>query len=490
MKLRAGSPSYSSGRLPLVPFVARHAGDILALVPLAFLIGAVCQYAVAVPFWDQWELVPLLDKTYHGSLTFSDLWAQHNEHRLLFPQIIMLALARLTHWDIRYELALNLLLALGIFAVFIHQVRITARKLGPGGLRWAVPVIALIVFSLAQYQNWLWGWQMQMFLNLLAVVGGIVLLAHETFQWRRFAFAALLGIVATYSFADGLLFWPLGFCLIFVVTAGTKRVKAALAGWTLISVLTLASYFYHYQKPEGHPPLSLVFKMPLEYAAFVLKYTGNLCAQNIGGSDTIDGTFALIFGLAALVAFGWTIGMLLRQRMADARSLLPYLGMSLYSLGSALMTGIGRIGFGSNQALYSRYGTMMVPFWVALVVFLFLLRGGDAQTADAAAASKPGRGWQSPAVCRIIAGGSLLAAVTLLLLGSVCALAGVQQFSRSQAYGRNALLNLAAHPGSDIDYRGLSLLYPRPHVLLQRCPVLLQHQLSVFRNPRRPAASP
>jgi hypothetical protein len=67
--------------------------------------------------------VPLLDKMYRGELAFPDLWAQHNEHRLLFPKIIMLVLARSTGWDIRYELALNLLLAIGIFAILAWQVK-------------------------------------------------------------------------------------------------------------------------------------------------------------------------------------------------------------------------------------------------------------------------------------------------------------------------------------------------------------------------------
>jgi len=490
MKLEARYQSHPWGSVPPVPFVSRHACKILALAPLVLLIWAVWQYAVNVPFSDQWEFVPLLDKTYHGGLTFHDLWAQHNEHRLLFPEIIMLALACLTHWDIRYELALNLLLALGIFAVLVHQVKITGRKLGLGGLRWAVPVIALITFSLAQYQNWLWGWQLQMFLNVLAALGGLVLLANETFRWRRFAFAALLGIVATYSFANGLLFWPVGLCILFVATTGTKAGRAALSGWTLVSVLTLVSYLYHFQKPEKHPPLNLVFKMPLDYVAYVLKYTGTLCVQYGGGYGAADGGFALVFGLAALVAFGWAVGMLLRRRIADVRTLLPYIGMSLYSLVSALMTGVGRLGFGSNEALSSRYGTMMVPFWVALVVFLFLLRNGAAQTATANAVPKPRRGRPAPDGCQTIAEWSLLASILLLLLGSVCALAGVRDLSRSEAYGRTTLLNLAAHSDSDIDYAGLVTLYDRPEVILQRYPILVQHHLSVFRHLNAPSTAP
>ena len=110
------------GLSPLSVFLSRYGDKILALVPLAFLIWVVVHYAVAVPFMDQWDMVPLLEKTYHGELTFHDLWAQHNEHRPVFPQLIMLLLARLTHWNIHYELAVSITLALGIFAVFILAV--------------------------------------------------------------------------------------------------------------------------------------------------------------------------------------------------------------------------------------------------------------------------------------------------------------------------------------------------------------------------------
>jgi len=343
------------GRSPLFVFLSRYGDKILALVPLAFLIWVVAQYAVDVPFRDQWELVPLLEKTYHGELTFHDLWAQHNEHRLIFPQIIMLLLARLTRWNIHYELAVNIIMALGIFAVFIHQVKITGRKLGIAGLPWAIPAISLIVFSISQYENWLWGWQLQMFLNLLAVAGGIVLLANDTFRWWKFAAAALLGIVATYSFANGALFWPIGLMLLFIKTRARER-KVATAGWILIGALTMGTYFYHYQNPENHPSLSLIFKTPVEYAVYVFEYLGTICAQGLGGDGadfSADGDFALFFGLAGTVATGWAGWTLLRKKIADPGALLPYFGLILYSVGSAMITGVGRLGFGTNQALAS-----------------------------------------------------------------------------------------------------------------------------------------
>jgi hypothetical protein len=544
-----------SGPPPPAPFLSRQRHKILALVPLAFLIWVVVQYAVDVPYRDQWELVPLLDKTYHGELTFPNLWAQHNEHRILFPRIIMLALARGTGWNTRYELAVNVILAIGIFTVLVHQVKITGRKLGAAGLAWAIPATSLIVFSIGQYQNWLWGWQLQMFLNLLAAMGGIVLLAHETFTWKRFALSALLGVVALYSFANGVLFWPIGLVILLVVTAGARQRLAAITGWVLLSALALGSYFYHYQKPADHPPLNLIFKTPAEYAAYVFKYIGGIGAHDVGGTMSADGNVALIFGLGGTMALGWAGWMLGRKQLADFRTLLPYLGMSLYSVASALVTGVGRIGFGSTQAVFSRYSTMMVPFWASLVFLLILLARGERSAADAGSAPRPRAGrwvpegfktmtrWSLMAVIamlvlgscfiagpvwvllvfllilltrgefpaadagsaprpragrrtpegyRIIARWLLMAAIAMLILGSAFAVAGARRWSLGEASGREALLKLAANPGAPIvDPFGLSMtLYPRPEVVVERYPLLVQHRLSLFRNWQAPSVPP
>jgi len=309
-----------------------------------------------------------------------------------------------------------------------------------------------------------------------------VLLAHETFRWRRFAAAACLGIVATYSFADGLLFWPIGLLILLIVLAGKTERKTGIIGWMTIGTLTLWTYLYHYHKPEAHPPLGLIFKMPVEYAAYVFKYIGSICAQGLGGDTAGDGVLAFIFGLAGTVTLGWAGWMLARKQIANSRTLLPWFAMSLYSVGSALITGVGRLGFGSDQALSSRYCTMETPLWVSLIVFLSLLGWGGAKAGNAGSPQQqPGRR-PLPRSYPMIAQWSLKAAITLLVLGSVFAVAGAGNLSRQQAYGRACLLDLAAHPRAGIDYNGLSLLYPRPKAVVERYPILVKHRLSVFKD--------
>ena len=47
-----------------------------------------------------------------GTLGFADFFAQHNEHRILFPRLIFFGLGRLTYWNVRFELFVTWFLAL------------------------------------------------------------------------------------------------------------------------------------------------------------------------------------------------------------------------------------------------------------------------------------------------------------------------------------------------------------------------------------------
>jgi hypothetical protein len=301
-------------------------------------------------------------------------------------------------------------------------------------------------------------------------------LANEPFRWSKFAAAIGLGIVATYSFGDGTLFWPVGLMILLLLKTGTGEKRRACIIWTLIGALTLGNYFYGYQKPEGYPLLDPVLNMPWEYVAYVFKYIGHICTPDAHRNVSLAGLIASAAGLAGIVATGWAAGTLYRRKIARLDTLLPYFGLSLYSLGSALATGIGRVNFGSNEALASRYCTMATPLWVSLMVLLVLLHNRGkivvgAKTAD--------RGFSDG---RTIAGWLFLGAVFLLFLSSICAIAGARDLSQKQTRGRNCLLNLAANPQAKIDYAGLADLYPWPQIIVARYPILVQNHLSTFRT--------
>jgi len=81
------------------------------ILPALLLFYFVHRYGVDLPWWDEWDalLIPLqlFDS---GRLTFTALFAQHNEHRMLFPRLITLANAMLFHWNRTAEMYVTVVL--------------------------------------------------------------------------------------------------------------------------------------------------------------------------------------------------------------------------------------------------------------------------------------------------------------------------------------------------------------------------------------------
>src|SRR5271165_7446929 len=82
------------------------ATKVIALAaPALSILLLISIYGVNIPAGDQWDEVPLLlEKMHEGTLSLRHFFAQHNEHRIFFPRLIMFTLALLTHWNIKVEL--------------------------------------------------------------------------------------------------------------------------------------------------------------------------------------------------------------------------------------------------------------------------------------------------------------------------------------------------------------------------------------------------
>ena len=348
-------------------FIPRAVLIVLALLPLVILISTVVHFAVDVPYWDQWNFVPLLGKSLDWGVSLEDLWGLHNEHRLFFPRILMLGLAHLSAYNINCELALILFLAVGIFCLVLVQLRQTLKQLAIKGPVWVVPVLSLLAFSLNQGENWVWGWQIQIFLNVLAVVAGIMLLVHPRLNWLKLIVALFCGIVATYSFATGLTYWFIGLLgLALASSVGTKTKRAMISFWLLTTGLVLLSYLVKFRPglSSGEPVLYFV-SHPVEYLGYIFKYLG---AAIINYQE-----YALMFGMTGAAFFFWSFRAMTFKKRAWLSALLPFFLLGLYALASASMTGVGRVGLGSEQAMSYRYVTFSNLLWFANSVFLYIL---------------------------------------------------------------------------------------------------------------------
>jgi hypothetical protein len=432
----------------------------LAIAPLAVAVWAAARYTVDLPWMDEWELVPLVERSYEGTLSLRDLWMAHNEHRFLFPRLILLALVRLTRWNVYYEVAANVVLACAVAALLVRQARLTARPFARWGASWLVPAVSVLVFSLAQWENWIWGWQVAIWLNVLAVVGGVILLTQErSFGWRL-GLAVLCGIVAQYSFANGIGYWVVGLFALAVRPLGSARAKgAAMAVWVVAAVAATGSYLYGYQVPEYQPPVAVFLQEPAEFARYILIYLGR----------PLGAPHAAMMGLLGLLCLGAAGAGVVRLRVMPARELTPYLCLSLYAILSAAVTGVGRLGFGALQALAPRYVTIANLLWASNAALLYFLGAG--------LLGRRGEGAQPR--YRWAAAGSAWLALLIMLLASIQSSAqGLPAMAATSARLAAARAEVQSAKNPEL----LRVLYPDLDLLRKRIKVLQQLHLSLFRE--------
>jgi len=431
---------------------------MLTLASLVFLITALVRFHVDVPFWDEWSLVPLLNKLYAGRLTFRDLIAQHNEHRPFFGRVIALALIRVTHWDTRYGVVLNLLIALATYVTLLLQLARTRLQGAPLRLAWVLPGLALLSFSLSQWENWLWDWQVLFFLHVFAVVLGLILLAGGEGSWWRVGAACLLGVVAVYTVASGMLYWLLGLPLVLTQRFPKRRERLLATGlWVLSAGLSIGYFLIGYHRTAGNPGPGYA----LSHLGYYLRYVTLYLATPVNAFGRSAG---VAVGAIGLVLFCGLAAYLLLGARLRLRLLAPYLLLGLYSLGCAAAAGTGRLALGLVQASASRYATFSYFLWLADLVFLALSLGHLYSRAS------------RPEALAYVGAFLMVAITTAAAVASWRGLDGCHWWYDRLAPERPALVQLRG------DDESLANLYPDANLLRQRGLVLKELRLSVFRD--------
>ena len=331
---------------------------LLALVPLCYLVWLVIRLHVDLPFGDEWELVPLLDKLHVGTLSFQDVWQLRNEHRPLFPTLVTLGLAQMTQWNTGVELALNLVLAVATAAVCISPVW-SSDEHAPAWRWWAVPILSVLFFSPAQWENWLWGQQLVVFMSVLSATRGFRLLAAPGSP-ARFTAALACGIFSMYCFGSGLTYWPVG--LLAIALNSDLRKPRYVAAWIAVASVMIVTYFIDFHRPPGSVPVLVNLANPRVLGTLVVYLCKFLGAPVAGYS----GTAAALTGLCGLALMVYLIASTFTLRGSGVALFASLIGLN--AIVDGLQTAIGRAGYGTNSAIASRYQTLAAPFWVSIVL--------------------------------------------------------------------------------------------------------------------------
>src|SRR6266849_4732320 len=332
---------------------------LVVFSPFAVLVWFVVHFGVNVPIADDWPFAYFFHAIRFKTATFDDFFALANEHRLFFPKLIWTPLAFATHWNLKAELVLDLVLALIIFAVFYRIALRQAQFTGGSLLNAANFATSLFLFSLVQYETWLLGVMGAVLLvHALLALAIAVCFLERLHPWWRFVLAAVFCFVASFSMLQGLASWLAMVPCIFRLQRGERKFRK-LYIWLLLFAASFALYSYHFKFTAWAGDTSSDFLgHPLRSAGFFLALLG---APFSWSDAAIPASTACLLGGIILLSF---LGCLLMLRgYARNDVIAPWLSVGLFGLLYAAMVTVGRGSFGLGVALsLSRYisGTIFV----------------------------------------------------------------------------------------------------------------------------------
>ncbi|HTY14518.1 MAG TPA: hypothetical protein VMC42_02320 [Methanoregulaceae archaeon] len=337
-----------------VVFLIRR-NSILALTlifaPALLALLYIKAFGVNVVYWDQWAFVPYLNNLHHNALTISELFSQHNEHRIFFPRIVMLIIAYLTHYNSIAEMvagwAILLLAFLFLFAVFRKCFGHSEKS-----LMFFLP-IAWLFFTTKQWENLLWGWQIQIFLCLfgfLLAIYGLEYIENAKVQTVVVLSGAIL---SSFSFFNGLLVWP----AVLVYLLIKRKPKTWLISWGMIMLVVYAIFFYNWTRPSYLPTPLYILQDPGDGIMYFIANIGSGLSGWYEGihAALITRILASIFGILIILAI--LFGFYSNYRDSIFHKNAAWWTLIVFSLLTSLMLSLGRGGLGIEQSLSSRYVT-------------------------------------------------------------------------------------------------------------------------------------
>ncbi|MBI3891425.1 MAG: hypothetical protein HY303_07830 [Candidatus Wallbacteria bacterium] len=326
-----------------------------AVPPLVLAVLIAC-HAVNVPWWDQWDFVGVLARARDGTLGLTDLWKLHNEHRVLLPRLLMLGSALLTSWDVRFELAVSYAMAWAVFLLLLRLAAGDGAPDSPGSSPLVTVAISAAVFSPSQFENWLWGWQLALFLSNLCLAGAVWCLVSGPPDCRRRYWAALVAALAgTCTMASGLFIWPAGALLLAWRTGRSRR----LLGWLGTGACALLAYAWGPDASAHAPHWRMALYYPAEYVRYVLAF--------LGGFFLVTPPLAVFLGIVECAALAGGLAYVALREPRLMPQCRAWCAVALYVLAIAAGSGLGRLSSGYEQATAGRYPTFSMLFLVSAI---------------------------------------------------------------------------------------------------------------------------
>ncbi|MBV8072739.1 MAG: hypothetical protein JO270_22740 [Acidobacteriaceae bacterium] len=402
------------------------------------------------PFGDYCRAPLFLDS--YRKLDFRVLWIPHNEHRIVFPEIVFATDMLFAGGRRLLPLACSLLCYIGILVALARRmlsdkeisvfVRLAAVALAATIMGWKGNMFVLSDPFLLQWT-----------LTQVSAILALTLLAGVPAGGNRFlAGSAAAAVIATYSSGNGMLLWPVligtGYLL------GLRHKQIAALGVT--GLFAIGLYFIGYNSP-GHLNLRNFAVHPL----YSIEFAGAYMSMPFGGMKAPR--FGAYLGLAAIAVMIFFFVVVLRRKLMRSSLAVLLFGGYAFAVLTAVLTAAGRMDpadahYGGAEA--PRYITLPLVSWALFVSAAIWVSGKS--------------GWR---MCRPWA---IIAVISMLLLLGFAKLRWWFQNSYT-FFGEAQVATMAVESGV-MDNNLLVVLFPAPQVVRDVARRLQADRLSVYHD--------
>lgn len=335
--------------------------------------------------WD--GTIGFVQKFHDGD--WSQLFAQHNEHRIVLSRLLFLIEYDLLGGTGAFLIVMNYVFVLTASLVLWQALKwLNADRVSSGVLLLCGVALLTWLSLWKQSENLTWGFQSQFFLaQLLPLISLLCLsrtsggeLKSDRWFWAGLAF----GILSVGTMANGLLVQPV--LVVFALLTRMGRARTAILA--VVAVCMFSMYLTDYHRPGHHPSLlDTLFSHPIGFVQYGLAYLGSPFEQFFQG-DPLPPYAYILLGGCLMGAACWE-GIKRLTTAQDHRiemALILFIGFVCLT---AFVTSGGRMTFGLGTAFSSRYATPALMAWAALFVlysprflWVFNKHGGEVRTAS------------------------------------------------------------------------------------------------------------
>lgn len=336
--------------------------NLIAFLLHIFYLG---KNAINIPIMDEWEFFNPNQLTSVFSLNW--LFAQHNEHRIVFVKLLGYCLYHINGWNVVNN---------QIFSFFVYGV-VCVEILW---LIWKnsvhishffiVAAISPILFSTINWENHSQFFNIPFHLFVLFFIPACHLLLSQPTNWLRASLGGLCCLFTIFSFTSGVV------CVIalMVVMVCLPQFRKRYKNWVALipSLIAILAWFIYHRPPHNHPIEIFPWKLDF-WRSFLGMFSG---ALGIGTQEVIFGF--IYFSLAILPLSLILLKQVFRFNLPKLEDFEKDYGVQngfwviqtilAGLISSVALTAVGRAGFDpywtTHISRYSETILFMTPFIV------------------------------------------------------------------------------------------------------------------------------